>query len=72
LREALREPLDIDGQRLDLEASIGIALLPGDGTELSQVLRRADLALAPRQAAAPGGDAGRPMCRKNLRPPTCP
>jgi diguanylate cyclase (GGDEF)-like protein len=45
LRVALREPLQIDGQRLDLEASIGIALLPGDGTELSQVLRRADLAL---------------------------
>jgi diguanylate cyclase (GGDEF)-like protein len=45
IREALREPLEIDGQRLDLEASVGIALLPDDGSDLPQVLRRADLAL---------------------------
>ena len=45
IRAALREPLDINGQRLDLEASIGIAIFPADGTDLPLLLRRADTAL---------------------------
>ena len=45
LRQALQAPLQIDGQRLDLEASIGIAVLPQDGPDLSSLLRQADLAL---------------------------
>lgn len=45
IRSALSEPLTLDGQLLDLDASIGISLFPLDGTELSQLLRRADNAL---------------------------
>jgi diguanylate cyclase (GGDEF)-like protein len=45
IRAALREPLNIDGQRIDLDASIGIALFPEHGTEFEQLLRRADGAL---------------------------
>ena len=42
---ALRAPLDINGQRLDLDASIGIAMFPSDGSDLTILLRRADTAL---------------------------
>lgn len=45
LREALRAPLDIDGQRIDLEASMGVAIVPAGATALSDALRQADQAL---------------------------
>jgi diguanylate cyclase (GGDEF)-like protein len=48
IRAALREPMSIDRQRIDLDASIGIAILPDHGNNFSQLLRRADAAL--RQA----------------------
>lgn len=42
---ALREPVEVDGQRLDISASVGIALFPQDGTNASMLLRRAELAV---------------------------
>lgn len=45
VREALRKPITIDGERLDLEASIGVALFPQDGADLSTLLKCADRAL---------------------------
>jgi diguanylate cyclase (GGDEF)-like protein len=45
IRHILGEPLTIDGQRIDLEASIGIALFPDHGGDFSHLLRRADSAL---------------------------
>jgi diguanylate cyclase (GGDEF)-like protein len=42
---ALRDPVTLDGQRLDIEASVGIALYPDDGLDASTLLRRAELAL---------------------------
>jgi diguanylate cyclase (GGDEF)-like protein len=43
---ALRDPLTLDGQRLDIEAGVGIALYPDDGLDAATLLRRAELALA--------------------------
>jgi diguanylate cyclase (GGDEF)-like protein len=43
---ALRDPVTLDGQRLDIEAGVGIALYPDDGLDAATILRRAELALA--------------------------
>jgi diguanylate cyclase (GGDEF)-like protein len=61
---ALRQPFTLDGQRLDVDASLGIALYPGDGHDAATLHRRAELAMhsAKRQrrgvtfAAEAGGD----------------
>jgi diguanylate cyclase (GGDEF)-like protein len=42
----LRDPITLDGQRLDIGGAIGIALYPQDGKDASTLLRRAELALA--------------------------
>jgi diguanylate cyclase (GGDEF)-like protein len=44
--DKLRDPITLDGQRLDLGGSIGIALYPQDGLDAGTLLRRAELALA--------------------------
>jgi EAL domain-containing protein (putative c-di-GMP-specific phosphodiesterase class I) len=44
--ERLRDPITLDGQRLDIGGSIGIALYPQDGLDAGTLLRRAELALA--------------------------
>jgi diguanylate cyclase (GGDEF)-like protein len=44
--DQLRDPITLDGQRLDIGGSIGIALYPQDGLDASTLLRRAELALA--------------------------
>jgi diguanylate cyclase (GGDEF)-like protein len=41
----LREPVEVDGQRLDVSASVGIALFPQDGANAITLLRRAELAV---------------------------
>jgi diguanylate cyclase (GGDEF)-like protein/PAS domain S-box-containing protein len=41
----LTQPFFIDGHRILIGASIGVALLPQDGTDADQLLRNADLAL---------------------------
>jgi diguanylate cyclase (GGDEF)-like protein len=42
---ALREPYDCAGHQLAADASIGIAMAPGDGTDSDQLLKNADLAV---------------------------
>lgn len=42
----LRDPITLDGQRLDIGGSIGIALYPEDGKDAGTLLRRTELALA--------------------------
>ena len=42
---ALMEPFTIDGVRLDVQASIGIALAPDHGRDAATLLQRADVAL---------------------------
>jgi len=41
----LRQPLAIDGQRLDVDANVGVALLPADAADPASLMRRAHLAL---------------------------
>lgn len=42
----LRAPISIDGQRLDIDASLGIVRFPDDDTNVTSLMRRADLAMA--------------------------
>ena len=44
LGEVMR-PLQVDGERLEMGASIGIALMPDDGVTPDQLMRHADMAL---------------------------
>jgi diguanylate cyclase (GGDEF)-like protein/PAS domain S-box-containing protein len=45
LRELLSEPMFLDGQRLQVTPSIGIALIPDHGSTPADLLKRADIAL---------------------------
>jgi len=45
LRAKLRDPFVLDGQRLDVGGSLGIALRPRDGRDGNTLLRRAELAM---------------------------
>jgi diguanylate cyclase (GGDEF)-like protein len=52
LARSLRDPFDIDGHRIDIGASIGIAMAPADGVDADELLKKADMAL---YAAKKGG-----------------
>ena len=43
--DALRAPMELEGRRLDLTSSIGIALCPEDGSDSDTLLRNADAAM---------------------------
>ncbi|MGH8149626.1 MAG: bifunctional diguanylate cyclase/phosphodiesterase, partial [Steroidobacteraceae bacterium] len=45
IEESLATPLEIDGARLNIIASIGISLYPADGSNLEELLKHADIAL---------------------------
>jgi diguanylate cyclase (GGDEF)-like protein len=45
IHSAIRQPFECVGHLITTDASIGIALAPGDGVDLDQLLRNADLAL---------------------------
>jgi diguanylate cyclase len=45
LREVLAEPFDLEGITVHSSASIGIALFPDHGLDLSNLLRKADIAM---------------------------
>ena len=45
LRELLAEPMSLDGQRLQVTPSIGVALIPDHGHTPADLLKRADIAL---------------------------
>ncbi|SOB52444.1 bifunctional diguanylate cyclase/phosphodiesterase [Pseudomonas lundensis] len=45
LRELLAEPMFLDGQRLQVTPSIGIALIPDHGANPADLFKRADIAL---------------------------
>ena len=48
---AIRTPFDCMGHHLTTDASIGIALAPGHGTALDQILKNADMAMYAAKAA---------------------
>jgi diguanylate cyclase (GGDEF)-like protein len=45
IRQALRQPVCLDGITLDLEASAGVALYPEHGEDVETLLQRADVAM---------------------------
>jgi diguanylate cyclase (GGDEF)-like protein len=45
IHHAIRRPLECAGQHITSDASIGIAMAPGDGRNIDQLLKNADLAL---------------------------
>jgi diguanylate cyclase (GGDEF)-like protein len=45
VRTALQAPLTIDGVMLDLDASIGIAVYPDHGNDITELLQHADVAM---------------------------
>jgi diguanylate cyclase (GGDEF)-like protein len=51
IQESSCDPVDIDGVRLALEATVGIALLPGGGADVDRLLREAGVALAAAKSA---------------------
>jgi diguanylate cyclase (GGDEF)-like protein len=52
---ALKDPFDIDGHRLYIDASIGIAMAPDHGDDVEQLLQKADLALYAVKTGGRGG-----------------
>jgi diguanylate cyclase (GGDEF)-like protein len=53
--EIVAQPFDLDGRKVSVGTSIGIALAPQDGTEPDELLKRADLALYRTKAAGRNG-----------------
>ncbi|MEO6040883.1 MAG: EAL domain-containing protein [Croceibacterium sp.] len=45
LSEQVSRPIRLDGQRIDIGASMGVALLPDDGPDIDTLMQGADLAL---------------------------
>ena len=45
IARTLKEPFEIDGHRIDIGASIGIAMAPIDGVNADELLKKADMAL---------------------------
>jgi EAL domain-containing protein (putative c-di-GMP-specific phosphodiesterase class I) len=45
LRQTLLAPVEVDGLRLEVGASVGVALAPGHAQDAATLLRRADLAM---------------------------
>jgi len=53
--DAIRQPAIVDGQRIRIGASVGIAYAPRDADNPADLLRRADQALYIAKAAGRGG-----------------
>jgi GGDEF domain-containing protein len=54
---ALEQPFVLEGHRFVIEASVGIAVYPQHGGDVTTLLRRADIAM-PAPAAERAADAG--------------
>ena len=54
LLEQLQRPCEVDGARINVGASLGIALAPRDGVEAASLLRNADFALYAAKASGRG------------------
>ncbi|WP_156885600.1 putative bifunctional diguanylate cyclase/phosphodiesterase [Massilia niastensis] len=53
--EALQRPFDLDGHEVHISASIGIAIYPGDGESIDELLRHADIAMYQVKALGKNG-----------------
>jgi diguanylate cyclase (GGDEF)-like protein/PAS domain S-box-containing protein len=54
MQTAIAEPVIVQGLPLSLEASIGVALFPGDGRDVETLLQRADVAMYQAKAENAG------------------
>jgi diguanylate cyclase (GGDEF)-like protein len=54
LANALSDPFEIEGHRIDVGASVGIAMAPADGADASELLKKADMALYAAKNAGGG------------------
>ena len=54
LVNALSDPFDVDGHRIDVGASVGIGMAPMDGTDASELMKKADMALYAAKYAGGG------------------
>jgi diguanylate cyclase (GGDEF)-like protein/PAS domain S-box-containing protein len=54
VQEAIRAPFEFCEYRLTVDSSIGIAMVPDNGTEVDQILKCADLAMYEAKAAGRG------------------
>jgi diguanylate cyclase (GGDEF)-like protein len=55
IAEAIRAPYDLHGHLVVIDASIGIALAPADGTDANELIKNADMALYGAKADGRGG-----------------
>ncbi|AVR94941.1 EAL domain-containing response regulator [Pseudoduganella armeniaca] len=55
--ECLQKPFDLDGHVVHISASIGIAIYPGDGETIDELLRHADIAMYQVKALGKNGHA---------------
>ncbi|MCM2568395.1 EAL domain-containing response regulator [Janthinobacterium kumbetense] len=53
--ECLHQPFDLDGNQVHISASIGIAIYPGDGETIDELLRHADIAMYQVKALGKNG-----------------
>ena len=53
--ESLHKPFDLDGHEVHISASIGIAIYPGDGETIDELLRHADIAMYQVKALGKNG-----------------
>ncbi len=53
--ECLQRPFDLDGHEVHISASIGIAIYPGDGESIDELLRHADIAMYQVKALGKNG-----------------
>ncbi|CAN7601894.1 EAL domain-containing protein [Pseudoduganella sp. LjRoot289] len=53
--ESLQKPFDLDGHQVHISASIGIAIYPGDGESIDELLRHADIAMYQVKALGKNG-----------------
>ena len=53
--ECLQQPFDLDGHEVHISASIGIAIYPGDGETIDELLRHADIAMYQVKAQGKNG-----------------
>ena len=53
--ESLQLPFDLDGHEVHISASIGIAIYPGDGETIDELLRHADIAMYQVKALGKNG-----------------
>ncbi|MFM9433811.1 diguanylate cyclase (GGDEF)-like protein/PAS domain S-box-containing protein [Janthinobacterium sp. CG_23.3] len=53
--DSLQRPFDLDGHQVHISASIGIAIYPGDGEGIDELLRHADIAMYQVKALGKNG-----------------